>query len=103
VTQSTSDDSQKPDRQDKLSSTAPYVLQSTEEARRWRTLAHAEAIAGIELPPVHGLPLSSRDFRLHDDQIIAELAEPFLVGGEMFPAGTSVVLDLPSGDVVPRR
>jgi hypothetical protein len=80
-----------------------YVLQSTEEARRWRTLAHAEAIAGIELPPVHGLPLSSRDFRLHDDQIIAELAEPFLVGGEMLPAGTSVVLDLPSGDVVPRR
>jgi hypothetical protein len=64
VTQSTSDDSQKPDRQDKLSSTAPYVLQSTEEARRWRMLAHAEAIAGM--PPVHGLPLSSRDFRLHD-------------------------------------
>jgi hypothetical protein len=52
---------------------------------------------------VHGLPLSSRDFRVHDDQVIAELAEPFLIVGETLPAGTSILIDLPSGDVVPRR
>jgi hypothetical protein len=52
---------------------------------------------------VRGLPLNSRDFRLHDDQIIAEVAEPCLVDGEILPAGTSVLLDLPTGDVVPRR
>jgi hypothetical protein len=52
---------------------------------------------------VRGLPLSSTDFRLHDDQIIAELAEPSLVAGELLPAGTSVLVDLPTGDVIPRR
>ena len=52
---------------------------------------------------VRGLPLSSTDFRLHDDQVIAELAAPSLVGGEMLPAGTGILLDLPTGDVVPRR
>jgi hypothetical protein len=50
-----------------------------------------------------GSPLNSRDFRLHDGQVIAELAEPFPVGGEMLPAGASILLDLPTGDVVPRR
>ncbi len=52
---------------------------------------------------VRGLPLSSTDFRLHDDQVIAVLAAPSLVGGEMLPAGTSVLLDLPTGDIVRRQ
>jgi hypothetical protein len=52
---------------------------------------------------VRGLPLSSTEFRVHDDQIIAELAEPSMVAGETLPAGTSVLLDLPTGDAVPRR
>jgi hypothetical protein len=52
---------------------------------------------------VRGLPLSSTDFRLHDDQIIAELAEPSLVAGELLPAGTRVLVDLPTGNIVPRR
>jgi hypothetical protein len=52
---------------------------------------------------VHGLPLSTGDFRLHDDQVIAALAEPSLVGGEMLPIGTSVLVDLPTGDIIPRR
>jgi hypothetical protein len=52
---------------------------------------------------VRGLPLSSSDFRLHDSQIIAELAKPSLVAGETWPAGTSILLDLPTGDVVRRQ
>jgi hypothetical protein len=52
---------------------------------------------------VHGLPLSTGDFRLHDDQVIAALAEPSLVGGEMLPAGTSVLVDFRTGDIIPRR
>jgi len=52
---------------------------------------------------VSGVPLSSGYFRVHGDQIIAELAEPFPVASDMLPAGTSVLLDMPTGDVVPRR
>lgn len=52
---------------------------------------------------VRGLPLSSTDFRLHNDRVIAELAEPAVIGGEMLPAGTSILLDLRTGDVIPRR
>jgi len=52
---------------------------------------------------VHGLALGTGDFRLHDDQAIGALAEPSLVGGEMLPAGTSVLVDLPTGDIIPRR
>jgi hypothetical protein len=52
---------------------------------------------------VRGLPLSSTDFRVHDGQIIAELAEPAAIAGETLPAGAGILLDLATGDVVPRR
>jgi hypothetical protein len=52
---------------------------------------------------VRGLPLSSGDFRLHNNQIISELAEPAVVAGETWPAGTGILVDLPTGDVMRRR
>ena len=58
------------------------------------------------LPHRYGLvPYPGRvgDLAARDDQVIAELAAPSLVGGEMLPAGTAILLDLPTGDVVPRR
>jgi len=48
---------------------------------------------------VRGVPLNSKNFRLHDEQVVSELAGPFLVAGEMRPAGTEVRIDLPSGNV----
>lgn len=52
---------------------------------------------------VRGLPLTTGNFRLRDNQVISELAEPSLVAGEMLPAGTGVSVDLSTGDIVPRR
>jgi len=46
---------------------------------------------------VHGLPLNSQHFRLQGEQVASQLAEPFFVAGAMRPAGTGIVVDLPSG------
>jgi hypothetical protein len=48
---------------------------------------------------VRGVPLNSKNFRLQGEQVIAELAEPFLVAGAMRPAATLVRIDLRTGDV----
>ena len=50
---------------------------------------------------VRGLPLNSKNFRLHGDHVVSELAEPASIGGEMRPAGSGVVIDLPTGQVGP--
>lgn len=49
---------------------------------------------------VRGLPLNSITFRLQGDQVVAGLAEPFFVAGDMRPAGTEVCIDLPTGHVL---
>jgi len=48
---------------------------------------------------VRGVPLNSKNFRLQGEQVVSKLAEPFLVAGEMRPAGTGVWIDLPTGNV----
>jgi hypothetical protein len=48
---------------------------------------------------VRGVPLNSKNFRLQGEQVVSELAEPFLVAGEMRSGGTEVRIDLPSGNV----
>jgi hypothetical protein len=48
---------------------------------------------------VRGAPLNSENFRVQGEQVVSELVEPFLVSGEMRPAGTEVRIDLPSGNV----
>jgi hypothetical protein len=49
---------------------------------------------------VRGVPLNSKKFELHDETVVSELAEPFAAAGEMRPAGTTVRIDLATGDVV---
>jgi hypothetical protein len=48
---------------------------------------------------VRGVPLNSKNFELHGEFVLSELAEPFGVRGEMRPAGTKVRVDLATGDV----
>jgi hypothetical protein len=48
---------------------------------------------------VHGLPLNSKNFRCKGNRLISELAEPALVTGEMRPGGTSIAIDLATGDI----
>jgi hypothetical protein len=48
---------------------------------------------------VHGVPLNSKNFHVRRGQVLSELAERFLVAGEMQPAGTGVRIDLPTGRV----
>lgn len=52
---------------------------------------------------VHGLPLNSKHFRLQGDRVVSQLAEPFFVAGAMRPAGTDIVIDLPTGRASPLR
>jgi hypothetical protein len=52
---------------------------------------------------VRGLPLNSRHFRLQGGQIISELAEPGVVAGATWSAGTGVVIDLATGEVAPHH
>lgn len=48
---------------------------------------------------VRGVPLNSMNFFMRGDQVVAALAEPFMVAGAMQGAGTGVRVDLPSGEV----
>ena len=43
---------------------------------------------------VRGVSLNSRNFHVRGEQVISELAAPFLIAGEMQPAGRSVLIDL---------
>jgi len=43
---------------------------------------------------VRGVPLNSMNFYLRGDQVVASLAEPFMVAGEMRPAETGIRIDL---------
>jgi hypothetical protein len=43
---------------------------------------------------VCGVPLNSQRFKLHDELVVSELAEPFAVVGGMGPTGTAVRIDL---------
>ena len=52
---------------------------------------------------VRGLPLNSKMFELHGETVVSELAEPFAVAGEMQPAGTTVRIDLATGDVAVKQ
>ncbi len=49
---------------------------------------------------VRGVPLNSKNFHLQGEQVVSELAEPFIVAGEMRPAGTAVRIDVPTGNVL---
>jgi hypothetical protein len=49
---------------------------------------------------VRGVPLNSMNFCVRRDGVVAALAEPFLVEGEMRPAGTGVRVDLSSSAVL---
>jgi hypothetical protein len=49
---------------------------------------------------VHGLPLSSKNFRSVDGRVVSELAEPAFVKGEMRAVGTSIAIDLSTGNLV---
>lgn len=48
---------------------------------------------------VHGVPLNSMNFYVRRDGVVAALAEPILVEGEMQLVGTGVRVDLSSGAV----
>jgi hypothetical protein len=48
---------------------------------------------------VCGLPLNSKNFQLHGRHVVADLAEPYFVVGEMRAAGTEVRVDLSTGSV----
>jgi hypothetical protein len=48
---------------------------------------------------VRGVPLNSMNLYVRGDQVVAALAESFMVGGEMRPAETGVRIDLASGAV----
>jgi hypothetical protein len=48
---------------------------------------------------VRGVPLDSMSLYARGDQVVAALAVPFMVAGEMRPAGTGVRIDLPTGGV----
>ena len=48
---------------------------------------------------VRGLPLNSKMFELHGETVVSELVEPLDVAGEMRPAGTTVRINLATGDV----
>jgi hypothetical protein len=49
---------------------------------------------------VRGVPLSSMNLYLRDTEtVVAALAVPFMVAGEMRPAGTGVRTDLTTGEV----
>jgi hypothetical protein len=52
---------------------------------------------------VRGVPLNSMNLSLRGDQVVAALAAPFMVDGEMRPAATGVQVDLPSGGIVLAR
>ncbi|HEY6254900.1 MAG TPA: hypothetical protein VIY51_03815 [Xanthobacteraceae bacterium] len=54
---------------------------------------HGQAIV------VRGVPLNSMNFYVRGDQVVAGLAEPFMVAGEMRPAETGIRIDLPTGGV----
>jgi hypothetical protein len=48
---------------------------------------------------VRGVPLNSMNFYLRGDQVVAPLAEAFMVAGETRPADTGVRIDLSTGAV----
>jgi hypothetical protein len=48
---------------------------------------------------VRGVPLNSMSLYVRGDQVIAALAEPLMVAGEMRPAETGVRIDLASGAI----
>jgi len=48
---------------------------------------------------VRGVPLNSMNFYVRGDQVVAALAEPFRVAGEMQPAETGVRIDLANGAI----
>jgi hypothetical protein len=48
---------------------------------------------------IRGVPLNSMNFYVRRDAVVAALAEPFLVEGEMQPVETGVRVDLSSGAV----
>ncbi len=50
---------------------------------------------------VCGLPLNSKNFHLSGDQVVSELAQPFVIDGQMHPAATNVVIALSSGHAYP--
>jgi hypothetical protein len=52
---------------------------------------------------VRGVPLNSMNLSLRGDHVVAALAAPFMVDGEMRPAATGVQVDLPSGGIVLAR
>jgi hypothetical protein len=79
-----------------LSTMAPagVTLSVSSDGRLERiTSGHGQTIA------VRGVPLNSMNFYVRGDRVLAPLAEPFMVEGEMRPAGTGVRIDLPAGAV----
>jgi hypothetical protein len=52
---------------------------------------------------VRGVPLNSMNLSLRGDQVVAVLAAPFPVAGEMRPADTGVQIDFPSGGITLAR
>jgi hypothetical protein len=48
---------------------------------------------------VRGVPLNSMNFYVRGDQVVAALADSFMVGGEMRPAETGVRIDLANGAI----
>jgi hypothetical protein len=48
---------------------------------------------------VRGAPLNSMNLHVRGDQVVATLAAPFMVAGEMRPAETGVRIDLPTGAI----
>jgi len=48
---------------------------------------------------VRGVPLNSMNFYVRGEQVVAALAEPFPVAGELQPAGTGVEIGLAAGTI----
>jgi hypothetical protein len=46
---------------------------------------------------VCGVPLNSKNFRVNGDQVVSELAQPFVIDGRMLPEASGVVIELPTG------
>jgi hypothetical protein len=80
----------------RLATTAPagVTLDVTSDGRLERiTSGDGQTIV------VRGVPLNSMNFYVRGDKVVAALADPSTVEGEMRPAGTGVRIDLSSGDV----
>ena len=48
---------------------------------------------------VRGVPLNSKNFHVRGEQVVSDLAAPFLIAGETQPPGAAVLIDLATARV----